>query len=128
MSLITIFVILIMIIELSLSLYFVRAKITEYIEITSVVTGNNEVRVLVNNSERKALYNNSIFYIDDSKTKYSVKKDNGVLWQKDKTKYYELLINVKLKDKYKNNDIVTVSLAKKKINIIEAIMKTWGGE
>lgn len=111
---VTILTISIIVIEACLFICFYNRKITEYFEISTIVVDKNEVRVIVDNAERKTLYNNSILYIDDHKSTYSIQLDNGVLWQKNKTKYYEMILKVKLKKEYHYNDIVTVSLAKEK--------------
>lgn len=127
-SLVTILIVVLILSELFIYMYFYKTKITEYLELSTIVVDKDQVRVIVDSTERKTLYNNSFFYIDNEKKLYSISVDNGVLWQKRKTKYYEMLLNVNLKEKYKKNDIVNVSVAKNKLNLIQAIIKTWGGE
>ena len=125
---ITVLSFLVFIFEICSLTIFSRSRITDYFQLSSLVTDKNEIRLIVDGNERKALYDNSVLYIDDKKIPYSIKIDNGVLWQKEKTKYYEIILKLKLKKKYNLNDIVVVSLTKEKVNLIKAIIKTWGGD
>ena len=99
--------------------------INRYSVINGIVYTDDLILIVVAEDERKTIYHNSYFYIDDKKTKYSINEDKGITLIKNDVDYYELLIKTKINNKYKLNDTLDISIKKKREKIINIFRIIW---
>ena len=100
-------------------------KINRYSVINGIVYTDDLILIVVREDERKIIYHNSYFYIDDKKTKYSINEDRGISIIKNDIDYYELLIKTKIDNKYKLNDTLDISIKNKREKIIDIFRLIW---
>lgn len=100
-------------------------KIDRYSTISGIVYTDELVLLVVDDDERDSLYQNSNFYVDDKKIKYSINEDRGITMNKNSKDYYELLLKMNIDDKYKLNDVVDISIKIKGERIINILKLIW---
>ena len=125
-ELVLLFSIIIIFIESILVFVLFNVKENKYIKIKGLVIKDNLVVVVIDKRERKIIYSNKILYLEDSKKKYKIREDRGVLIKKDKSNYYELVLEVSFKNK-KTNDVLELVIKEKKFRLIEIFKLIWEG-
>ncbi len=94
----------------------------------SGVVVDQEVVLYLNESERKNLYANTYFYIDNKKTFYKVREDRGIVLYKDSIPYYELILDFQLNKGIKTNDLIEMSIQTKNIRLVDYLKNVFGGD
>ena len=113
-SKIYILIVLLFIIEFCGTILLCTNKTYSYKKISGIVSNENTIVLMLNKQERKLLYQNQSAYINNKLEKYKIIEDKGKLFAKNKVNYYEIIINIKLQDKYKPNDLVEISVKNKR--------------
>ena len=84
---------------------------------------------IINNNEMNILYKNRYLYFNGKRIKFSIEKITKDVIKKDNNKYNEVLINFKFsKKKYKDNDVINISIRNEKEPIINMFKIIWKGE
>ena len=90
---------------------------------------NNIGLFIINDKDMKILYKNKYLYFNGKRIKYSIEKITKDVIKKDNNKYNEVLINFKFsKKKYKDNDVINISVRNEKEPIINMFKIIWKGE
>ena len=95
---------------------------------SGIVVDKNQILVVVDKRERKILYKNQNLIFDNKKRSYQIEEDRGVVFKKDSTKYYELLLSVKIPKNKKYNDVLEFSIQEEKRRINKMIKVIWEGD
>ena len=117
--------IIIFILEIMFIFLLFNIKNYKYVKISGIVIKKNILMVVVGEDERKLIYNNHYLFYKDSKKKYKIIEDRGVLLKNDDVDYYEILINFKFVGK--ENDALTLVLKNRKYRLIEMFKVIWEG-
>ena len=123
-----IFIVFIIFMELIFCIILFNKKQYNYVLLSGVVVKDDVVILIVSKEERKMLYQNRYLYIDDYRKKFNIIEDNGVLVNDYKKGYYEILIKSKINNKYKDNDVVSISIKNKKYRLINVFKLIWDGD
>ena len=90
---------------------------------------NNIGMFIVNNEDMKIFYKNKYLYFNGKKNIYSIEKITKDIIKKDNKKYNEVLLKFKFsKKKYKDNDVIDISIRSEKEPIIDMFKLIWKGE
>ena len=125
-----IFLIIILILfEIIFIVNIMREENEIYISFSGVVMKNNIGLFIINDKDMKILYKNKYLYFNGKRIKYSIEKITKDVIKKDNNKYNEVLINFKFsKKKYKDNDVINISVRNEKEPIINMFKIIWKGE
>ena len=125
-----IFLVIILIFFEIIFIFTIFSKKNElYISYSGVVMKNNIGLFIINNSDMNILYKNRYLYFNGKKIKYSIEKITKSVIKKDGKKYNEVLINFKFSNKkYKDKDVIDISIRDDKEPIIYMFKKIWEGE
>ena len=125
-----IFLIIILILfEIIFIINIMREKNELYISFSGVVMKNNIGLFIVNDKDMKILYKNKYLYFNGKRIKYSIEKITKDVIKKDNNKYNEVLLRFKFsKKKYKDNDVIDISIRRDKESIIKMFKIIWRGD
>ena len=128
-GLIIFLVIILIIFEIIFIISIVRCKNELYISYSGFVMKSNLGLFIINNEDMNVLYKNKFLYFNGKKISYSIEKITKDVIKKDNNKYNEVLINFKFsKKKYKDNDVINISVRNEKEPIINMFKIIWKGE
>ena len=128
-GLIIFLVIIIIIFEIIFIISIVRCKNELYISYSGFVMKSNLGLFIINNEDMNVLYKNKFLYFNGKKISYSIEKITKDVIKKDNNKYNEVLINFNFsKKKYKDNDVINISVRNEKEPIINMFKIIWKGE
>jgi len=119
---------LLIILELIGCIYMKNTKETIYHKIIGIYSKENFITCIVDNSERKLLYDNNVLWIEDKKKKYEIVEDRGIILKRKKKNYYELIIKIKGLKQKETKDTLELSIPMNKINMWKLVHKTWEGD
>ena len=122
-----IFIILFLITFLSFIVFLFLNKHFVYKNFTGIVS-NKEVIFMVKSSDTKYFYHNANLFHDSKKKKFTIKKVYKNILKKNNVNYYQIIINFKFSNKYKDNDALNISLKQKKERYIDIFKIIWKGE
>ena len=125
-----IFLIIILILfEIIFIINIMREKNEIYISFSGVVMKNNIGLFIINDKDMKILYKNKYLYFNGKRIKYSIEKITKDVIKKDNNKYNEVLLKFKFsKKKYKDNDVIDISIRRDKESIIKMFKIIWRGD
>ena len=125
-----IFLIIILILfEVIFIINIMREKNEIYISFSGVVMKNNIGLFIINDKDMKILYKNKYLYFNGKRIKYSIEKITKDVIKKDNNKYNEVLLKFKFsKKKYKDNDVIDISIRRDKESIIKMFKIIWRGD
>ena len=125
-----IFLIIILILfEIIFIINIMREKNEIYISFSGVVMKNNIGLFIINDKDMKILYKNKYLYFNGKRIKYSIEKITKDVIKKDNNKYNEVLLRFKFsKKKYKDNDVIDISIRRDKESIIKMFKIIWRGD
>ena len=125
-----IFLIIILILfEVIFIINIMREKNEIYISFSGVVMKNNIGLFIINDKDMKILYKNKYLYFNGKRIKYSIEKITKDVIKKDNNKYNEVLLRFKFsKKKYKDNDVIDISIRRDKESIIKMFKIIWRGD
>ena len=126
--LISIFIILLIILEIVFLIFLYNTKIYNYELLNGVVIKDDLVLLIVSEKENNLLNKNSYLYLNSKKIKYKVFEDRGFVLKRDYEKYKEVILEFKFNKKYKTNDSLQIILKKDKKRIIEIFKIIWDGD
>ena len=90
---------------------------------------NNIGLFIINDKDMKILYKNKYLYFNGKRIKYSIEKITKDVIKKDNNKYNEVLLRFKFsKKKYKDNDVIDISIRRDKESIIKMFKIIWRGD
>ena len=101
-------------------------KVEEYSKITGVVIKDNLVLIVVDKNERKTIYSNKILFFNNTKSKYQIIEDRGIVMTKNTKDYYQLVLKFSFKNK-KVNDVLEMVFIKGRIHLINIFKIIWEG-
>ena len=104
-----------------------KEKDYKYENLNGIVMKDNIVVLILSKEQKKLIYKNSFFYVDDKKTDFKIVEDKNVIIRRNKN-YYEVLISFKFDKKYKVNDSILISIKKEKYRLIEIFRIIWDGD
>lgn len=107
-----------------ISLYFKKMYRT-YCVIDAFMICDNYIKMYVDNDTMKTIRSSSIFYIDDKLHKYKVVNIESDVITKNNKKYYGVIIQTKIPNKYKDNDAILISIFTRKEKIYNILKKCW---
>jgi len=105
-----------------------NTKETIYHKIIGIYSKENIITSIVDNTERKLLYDNNVLWIEDKKKKYEIVEDRGIILKRKKKNYYELIIKIKGLKHNETKDTLELSIPMNKINMWKLVHKTWEGD
>ena len=123
------FIIILILFEVIFIINIMREKNEIYISFSGVVMKNNIGLFIVNDKDMKILYKNKYLYFNGKRIKYSIEKITKDVIKKDNNKYNEVLLRFKFsKKKYKDNDVIDISIRRDKESIIKMFKIIWRGD
>lgn len=96
-----------------------------YQKITGIIVKENLYEIIISKEEKKLLYTNKKIRIEDQLVPYTIEEDRGQILEKDKIKYYDLIIKSKTPKKMKTKDRIEFSILKEKKTILEILKSVW---
>ena len=125
-----IFLIIILILfEIIFIVNIMREENEIYISFSGVFMKNNIGLFIINDKDMKILYKNKYLYFNGKRIKYSIEKITKDVIKKDNNKYNEVLLRFKFsKKKYKDNDVIDISIRRDKESIIKMFKIIWRGD
>ena len=115
--------------EIIFIINIIRLKNELYVNYSGVVMKNNIGLFIIDNDEMKIIYKNKYLYFNGNKIKYSIERITKDVIKKDNKKYNEVLLNFKFSNKkYKDNDVIDISIRSDREPIIEMFKIIWKGE
>ena len=120
--------VLLILLEIGILVFLIKTKQYTYHKITGIYTNPNLITVIVNKEEKKLLYEQSTIYLMDKKEKYKIEEDKGIILKKGKEKYYEILLKTKTPKNKKRQDMIELTIRKKKESLFNIIKKVWEGD
>lgn len=127
-SIIYLIVIVLFILEFSGTILLCTIKKYSYTKISGIVSNKNTIVLIIDEKERKILYKNQTAYIENKLKKYKIIENKGKLFSKNKTNYYEIILNIDFSNKYKPNDVIELSIKNNKYHLIKIFNVIWGGD
>ena len=127
-SIIYLIVIVLFILEFSGTILLCTIKKYSYTKISGIVSNKNTIVLIIDEKERKILYKNQTAYIENKLKKYKIIENKGKLFSKNKTIYYEIILNIDFSNKYKPNDVIELSIKNNKYHLIKIFNVIWGGD
>ena len=128
-SLIIFLVIVLIVFEIVFIISIVRNKNELYVSYSGVVMKSNLGLFIINNEDMNTLYKSKYLYFNGKKISYSIEKITKNVIKKNDDKYNEALLNFKFsKNKYKDNDVINISIRNDKEPIINMFKVIWKGE
>lgn len=124
---ITVTIIFLVIEIIFISLLFIKKEYV-YETISGLVIDKNKVIFLLDKEEEKNIYKNTYVYYNNRKVKIEILENHGVVLTNKEKKYKELLLKIKIGNKYKANDSINISIKTNKIKLIKLIKKIWDGD
>lgn len=124
---ITVTIIFLVIEIIFISLLFIKKEYV-YETISGLVIDKNKVIFLLDKEEEKNIYKNTYVYYNNRKVKIEILENHGVVLKNKEKKYKELLLKIKIGNKYKANDSINISIKTNKIKLIKLIKKIWDGD
>ncbi len=122
-------VIVLIIFEIIFIINIIKNKNELYISYSGVVAKSNIGLFIVNDDEMNIIYKNRYLYFNGRKIKYSIEKITRNVIKKDNKKYNEVLINFQFsKKKYKDSDVISISIRNDKEPIINMFKIIWKGD
>lgn len=116
-----------LLVEVFFFLGIFHKKIELFSKISGVVV-DQEVVLYLNEIERKNLYANTYFYIDNKKIIYHIKEDRGIVLYQDSIPYYGIVLDFQFSKKFKTNDMIEMSIQMKNIRLIDYFKIVFGGD
>ena len=96
--------------------------------IDSIVINDNYLELIINSKNYKLLKSSKFVYIDDKKIKIEITSIERNVIKKNREKFHEVIIRLKVPKKYKDNDVVTLTIFDKKTEIINIFKSCWKEE
>jgi len=128
-SLIIFLVIVLIVFEIVFIISIVRNKNELYVSYSGVVMKSNLGLFIINNEDMNTLYKSKYLYFNGKKISYSIEKITKNVIKKKDDKYNEVLLNFKFSNnKYKDNDVINISIRNDKEPIINMFKVIWKGE
>lgn len=123
------FIFILILFEIIFVINIMREKNEIYISFSGVVMKNNIGLFIINDKDMKILYKNKYLYFNGKRNKYSIEKITKNVIKKNNNKYNEVLLKFKFsKKKYKDNDVIDISIRRDKEPIIKMFKIIWRGE
>lgn len=123
------FIIIILFILIILELVFIfrlsNKKLYEYKNYSAVVFSNNLAYVITSKKDTKNFYKNNCLYIDSKKIKYKIDHVNDRITLTDKIIYNQVFIRFKFKKKYRDGDVINISIKDKKVSFLNIFINIW---
>ena len=112
------FFFVIWIIEVAAIIVLWNTKINKYKSFSAVVVDKNQIVVYTTSKEKKIMIQNANLYWNNKKIKYDVMKNNKETIE----------LKCSLPKTAKTNDVITITIKEKRINMIDVIIQVWGGD
>lgn len=109
---------------ITISIYF-KKNYRTYDVIESIVITDNYLKTYVDSKKLKKIKTGSKFYIDDKTYNYKTIEIEKNVMKKDNKKYHGIILETTIPRKYKDNDVVTISLLSNKKKIYKIFKKCW---
>ena len=123
------FIIVLVVFEIIFIVSIIRNKNELYVSYSGVVAKSNMGLFIINNNEMNILYKNRYLYFNGKRIKYSIEKITKDVIKKDNNKYNEVILNFKFSNKkYKDNDVIDISLRNDREPIINMFKIIWKGD
>lgn len=124
---ISIFIVFILIIIFLLNIFKYKNEL--YKKFYGICITDNIVSIMVNNRELKTIYKNKVLYLDGKEYKYNINKITKNIIKKKNIYYHEVFIKFKFNyNKYKDGDVLNISIRYGKEKIINMFKIIWKGE
>ncbi len=114
--------------EIVCSILLFHIKKYDYQKLSGIYTNKNRITVIVNKEEKKLLQKQTKLFLNNKEELFEIEEDKGILLKKEKENYYELILKVKTPKNNKRQDILELTIQKKKKNLFEIIKEVWEGD
>ena len=122
-------VIFLIIFKIIFIINIIKNKNELYVSYSGVVMKSNIGLFIVNDDEMNIIYKNRYLYFNGRRVKYSIEKITKSVIKKDNKKYNEVLIKFQFsKKKYKDSDVISISIRNDKEPIINMFKIIWKGD
>lgn len=98
-----------------------------YINFNGVVSNENVI-FMVSSDQINYFYNNANLINDAKVKKFSIEKVHKNILKKDGQDYHEVIVKFNFSKKYKDNDVLNISLKKEKERLIDIFKIIWKEE
>ena len=120
---ITTFVFLIVVLILLLNLFSIRYR--TYKVVDAIVINDKHIEVILMEEEYKLLKNSHYLYIDNKRYKKEITFVEKNVLKRNKKYYHEIILRVKLPNKYKDNDVLRITIYNNKEKVINIFKSCW---
>lgn len=108
--------------------YLFNKKIFVYKIFSGVIYKDNVIELFLSDDELLLFYKNMNMFIDDNKVKIKIIKVENDILHRGGVFYNQLFLDVKLNNTYKVNDVVKVSVVRRKMKIFNIFKIIWEGD
>lgn len=116
---------LFLLVEIIIFILFMKLEYKSFEVLSSTVITENYLSLYVDSDNLKKLKSNQHFYIENKKYFYEIIDITRKVVKSKKDWYHEMIIRVELPKKYKDKDIVTISLYDKRKKIYTIFEVIW---
>lgn len=103
------------------------SKIKVYTSITGVVSGPNQVMVMVSSQDLSWLYHNNDINFNGYKTSFCIDRVNRDMMSANGKKYHQVFLTLSIPKKYRENEVIALALYQKNDSFIKTFFKIWKG-
>ena len=121
-TLVILLIIVLLVIESIFIFSLSNLKVIEYKSYSMIMINKEEGLIVLDKKDKQIIHKNRYFYYQNKKYKYQIDSINKT------NDYIEVKILFKKIKEKKENDIITISIESKRINMLEVIKNIWGGD
>ena len=112
-------------VELLIIFCFLKISYRTYNTLSMLIITDDYIKGYVNTDSLKKLNNSKYLYLDNKKYKYEIISTNRKVLKKDNEWNHEIIINLDLNNKYKDNDIIVISIYSQREKLYNIFKACW---
>lgn len=117
-----------LIVQSLIMIFLFNRRVVIYEKFSGIVSKRNLVLFLLNDDELDLFFKNKVFYVDNRKKKFNIKKVENDVLKKDGVFYNQVFVEVNIPNMYGVNDAIDFSIAEKSVKSIEIFKIIWEGD
>lgn len=117
-----------LIVQSLIMMFLFNRRVVIYEKFSGIVSKRNLVLFLLNDDELDLFFKNKVFYVDNRKKKFNIKKVENDVLKKDGVFYNQVFVEVNIPNMYGVNDAIDFSIAEKSVKSIEIFKIIWEGD
>ena len=117
-----------LIVQSLIMMFLFNRRVVIYEKFAGIVSKRNLVLFLLNDDELDLFFKNKVFYVNNRKKKFNIKKVENDVLKKDGVFYNQVFVEVNIPNMYGVNDAIDFSIAEKSVKSIEIFKIIWEGD